>query len=469
MLNNVDTTKGLKSFTDDATASSIPLVQKVMLNDYRKLKNMTMECQLPTISSKESGKAFNTHKDLTDKTIFLEDAAGTHESCTVTSSQLTAITNCEFIRGLTSNVDFIGNISSAYDNDTLTVTHNKSMYKIFNPGYTGNDVNVGNKIVTFQIELTEPKTVNEIYVHFDKSIDIKVFGSNDGINFDELYNGSAQDEIITLTSTGEYKFYKMVPTTAAQYYYAFNLLIDGFHVDLTDSNLVMTDIKKVYRFPTIYFNDNAPLVPNLDEVYLSNDVCFIQYKDVVIKPCREIVTNIKFNSSNTKISEFTKYVYSLKLTTGNAIHTNNTSPSNEVSIGGNNSLIADDAYLAFDNDITTAAFTEDVDDTGVVDIQHIYKFDTPTTIYKLQSNYGLAAEAPKKYKVLGSFDGTDYVELLNVEQDISVDNYVSAESFEISKYDAYSYYKIAITGGTVSGKVSVNQYTLLKESSFDEF
>ena len=92
---------------------------------------------------------------------------------------------------------------------------------------------------------------------------------------------------------------------------------------------------------------------------------------------------------------------------------------------------------------------------------------TRSGIYKLQTDYGLAIEAPKEYTVSGSFDDATYVELLSVSQDVAIDDLSLTKSFDITKYDAYKFYKIHITLGNVNSNVSFRQYTLLKESAID--
>lgn len=467
MLNNVDNTNGLYSLTDDASASSVPLEQNISNNDYRKIKNMMMSCTLNDISSNKLGKTFDTSLELSNTDIILK-GDGSVEKYNVQASHITPITNCSFINNITNNVNHIGTIRSAHGGETLSTNHIAQVYEIFNPGYTGNKVYLGNKdLCRFQIELNEPKIVNQIYLKFDKTLSFKILGSTDGVNFDELYVGSAIDEIITIASPNSYRFYELAITMSSYYFYAFNLLIDGYNVNIPDTTI--TDIQNVYILPSINFNSEPLIVPKMDDIFLKDDHCLVYYDDIVIEPCREIITNVTFNSINNHILEFTKYIYYLDLINGSEIHTSNILPSNDVSFGGTNSLTAGDAYLAFDGDNISSAFTETTDETGIVDIEHIYKFDTPTTIYKLQSHYGLATSAPKKYKVYGSFDGISYVELLDVVQYIAIDDYISTKSFEIDTYDNYSYYKIHITEGNISSNVSINQYTLLKESLVDEF
>jgi hypothetical protein len=367
----------------------------------------------------------------------------------------------------------INNLPTTPVNRITSGNNYTAMWKILNLGYTTNDVYITRNTSAgwYIYEFLDSVIVKKVIFNTDIIQPITISGSNNGVNYTTLYTGTnpARSLVpITLTSTGNYKFYKIVMTGSDSYIWGLNFLGDGVSIDTTSITAGIIP-SGVYLMPDLKINNNnLAMVPErlvFDGVFPTiSAVC--DYDDITLVPTRTITTDITFKNTYDALTELTGLVYEIELVTGNAVHTANVIPLNQVSIIGNNALDNSLAYIVFDGDISTS-FSIDTDATGIVDISHIYKFDVPTIIYKLKSDYLLATEAPKKYTVSGSFDGVTYVQLLNISQYVSVDNLSLTKSFDIDKYDAYSYYKISITEGNISSKVTINNYTLLKEAEYN--
>lgn len=237
------------------------------------------------------------------------------------------------------------------------------------------------------------------------------------------------------------------------------LNVDVYEVDI--SGVENTEVIEFAITKPEHFINDVELVYQLEDIHIDrlSDFSIVKCDDLIITPTKSLVNKIKL-SLNSTIKEINYNVTEIDYEVGNEIHTSNVLPVNVITSVG--LTTPDDAYRVFDN-VDEPAFTEVVPADGVVDIQHIYEFDTPTTCYGFKFKVGSKETAPSNISMYGSLDGVEYTELKVVELDVGVDNIEFTKYFDVALCNDYTHYKITISAGTPDGVVSINKYELIKE------
>jgi len=212
---------------------------------------------------------------------------------------------------------------------------------------------------------------------------------------------------------------------------------------------------KVYVLPTVYMGD--VLCPykefffkeNGDDLYL-----FLSYDDITIFPSRTFDTKVYPGNTGSEFRELTFGYKRIEYSTHETLQTSNTSPNTITS----NWDVPDDAWKLFENIGISNASAE------LLNLEIIYEMIDPIEFYGINIDFNLAIDAPKHYKILGSINGSDYTELVDIVQDITIDNLSTSHMFKTEDYATYKYYKLHILSGIDNGTLNIQNVSFIKEA-----
>jgi len=432
------------SLTKDSDIISEPLTQLINENDLRKFKNIQMQM------------TFNQLQQSSDVDVLLTSEP---------------IISGDKLYDLDAETSFVAGTSTPVNTpDTIKYTLNKDLCNIENTaGYDLNRTSTSGAWITqgkhIIFELPNPVVVNGVYMNNGTvNNTINISASNDGVIYTHLADVSnASLSYTDIPNTIAYKFYKLSTDTKDGYLYNdFYFMCEGYSVDISAySN--GTNIPNIITLPSISIidtkdNTKYELVNNYINHISEAQLTYMHYDDVTIFPARETTNEIKLGVYDNIINEL-YYEYDT-LKTESIIQTDNSTPN---TITASSNITASNAYKIFDGDDTTVAYSVACDANGVVDVEHIVEFPTPTYIYKFGMVTGVASNAPKHYIFSGSQDNSTYTTILDITQNISVDNLELTKRYDPSKYVAYKYYKITILEGPASANVEALQYKLYEE------
>jgi len=215
-----------------------------------------------------------------------------------------------------------------------------------------------------------------------------------------------------------------------------------------------------YIFPRLFYNDVEAIL----DTYVFDDEIYLKYKNTTIPASRQIIPKLKFKLKNTRIDEIYFSIYDVDVIQPEALTSNN-GPIN--SVVGVNLANNDDAYKVFDGTETSIVVGTTGEDKSC-DLQHIYKFDTPTIVYKFGMFTEASENSPTKYKVFGSMDNSTFDELLDIDQELAIDNLDLEKRIETTKQKAYQYYKIQLLAGqTKNTDIKIKAYRLFIENPIE--
>lgn len=332
-----------------------------------------------------------------------------------------------------------------------------------------------NDHLTYQFHNNVPHVVHTFYYRSGTqwtTFDFLFQGSTNGLDYTTLltiYNtGSGAEHSYTIPSPGAYSYYRMKGLGTQSYIYDIRLYGEGFEIDTSSVTAGSVPNPAWSHTNRVRFNETFLVENNRDYVYgESADRLHVysQYDDCVFYPQREIVTTYDFKVAGNLMLEQTNQIFDLWLVQANVDHTANTSPANIVSVSGAQAPVASDAWKIFDGDVNTEGYNVATGVNGLVDITHTYTFDVPTRCYALEMTTSVFSQAPSKYYVEASMDGTtNWVQLLDVQQGIAADDLTLTKYFDGALYDTYKAYRLTVTeGNTANDFVTAKQYRLLQE------
>lgn len=240
-----------------------------------------------------------------------------------------------------------------------------------------------------------------------------------------------------------------------------NLDIENNILDTTavTSGAIPTEI---YILPSIYTNNIRHILNDEKTKYFTEQDgkvinCHIHYNELTIPFTRELLTKVELEIKDDQLDYMLFNNARTELISATAVLT-----SSSTEIISHSSNITD-PYKVFDGNTTESAYSIACADDGTVEIFHTYDFTDPVQIMKIKVFCNLAKNSPQKIILSGSTDNSTFVDLITLEQDIVIDNYIIDKRLEISKYANYRYYKVSVLKGPNSDNVSVNEYILLKE------
>lgn len=471
MLNGATSTGNiLLARNNNAVAISKEINQLLIDVDYRSIKNLMVHQLLANIVTRSniSIDSFNTSTPLSaGDEIIIKKADGKYYSLILDSNMITTnIDASNLIPVMISNNSPSGLLTPFSGSNSIylcfTTNKNNTSYSI------SNDI----KTFTYQFENNDPVLIKKIYCKLEISnSNCTLYGSNNGIDFTSLGTTNT-GKILTYSFTHDiaYSYYKFVfsnPSGYQTFVQNIELLGAGYTIDTSSitNGEIPTEVYKCnkFKFNEIYATEDISR-RHIEDSYSGYSKLIARYNDIIFYPARNIVTQVELPVAGNQITEVTAEIYKLDLKIGNEIHTANLTNGNLITVSGTNTIPLADAYKVFDGDSINDGFREPSGTDGIVDIVHVYEFDIPTTCYGINLVSGLAQEAIAAFKVSGSFNGIDYIELLNETQSIAVDNINLKRYFNINLYDAYKFYKIEVTkGNTENDFVSVKEYQLLTE------
>lgn len=456
MLTNVTATETeLIATGDNAVAISEPTVQQLTKNDFRSIAEYRGVENLNSLAISNTTTEIITLANLTDKTINVMDADNTIHELIVNSDMITSEVDVMLFTNIVNN--------DSYSKYAEVISSHPTYLYNYRALDAVQSTHMSYRSVTFGVKLNSVNKVNFVDLYVDCSAGYTLDVSEDGVEWTTIgtYSTNTVYTKVPITTDKEYSYYRVSAITHDLLVYTFNLYGTINTVDI--SSLSLTDDNIYCYIPNKHYINDLPLSVDYTNSFLNKDNGDFIFKldDIVFYPSRTITNKIELSDGN-RVTDMGYGYNDIDYEVGNAIHTSNVLPANTVTSVG--LTTSDEAYKVFDG-LDTPAFTEVVPADGVIDIQHIYEFDTPTICYRITMSTNTKESAPKDYTVSGSSDGTTYVELLSVQQDLGVGDIEITKSFDITKYDAYKFYKITLTKGTIDGTVSVNQYKLWKEKT----
>lgn len=219
---------------------------------------------------------------------------------------------------------------------------------------------------------------------------------------------------------------------------------------------------EIYILPSIYTNDIQHILNDeKTKYYIEQDTkiinCQLHYNELTIPFTRGLLTKVELEIKDDQLDYMLFNNARTDLVSATAVLT---SSSTEIVSHSSNLT---DPYKVFDGNTTESAYSIACAADGTVDIFHTYDFTNPIQIMKIKVICNLAKNSPQKVILSGSNDNKTFVDLIILDQDIVMDNYIIDKRLEISKYANYRYYKVSVLKGPKSDNVSVNEYILLKE------
>ena len=288
----------------------------------------------------------------------------------------------------------------------------------------------------------------------------KVKGARINGNNQSIFTFSADTVSCTTDITGETLYFMYDGTVHTMTNVTSTLNGTTYDVDVSSITAGGTPTSATIPY-IIKFND---IVATENFVNFNGSVVYFQYDNIVFDASRTITPEVNLKIKDMKVDEIAFRTYLVDLILPEPM-TSNTTPANSVT-GTNlndNSL----AYKVFDG-VSTGNVLGTTDTNNVCSLIHEYQFDNPTIVYKFGMFTAAAANAPATYTLSGSTDGTNYTELLNISQEISIDDLKLDKKIDTSLQAAYTYYKIEITSGNAaSTDIIVNQYSLYIENPTD--
>jgi len=470
-LTNVTSSGGyLLSLRQNSSAVSEPRTQQLIDTDYRKTKNSRIRWLLGNIgtSSFTVDTLTTSHNVEEGDLLIIQKPDQSFGEMIIPVGGTTPTQNASLVPTMISNSLPYGNcftnVGTAYyafdySPDTKTSRLSAAQY------------------VGYQFYGNEPKTVYAVYLKGTRTysgLDFVIEGSTNGLDYTVLYTGTNQGNDVyagmtfTLTTTGSYSFYRYRTTDYYVDIQEMRLFGDGVSIDTSSVTAGGTPNRTYSHNDNVNINNVQLVERNRDYSYGDSAdrlEVYSQYEDCVWYPSREIVTTYDFKVAGNMMLEQTDDIYDLWLKQGNATMTDNTSPRDSVALSGTFSpVVAADAWKIFDGDDTTESYSVTTGTGGACDFTHTYEFDTPTTCYAIRMTTSNFTQAPAEYKVEASFDGTSYVELLHITQGIAANDLTLTKYFDITKYDAYKFYRVQVLkGNTENDAVTAKQYVFLEE------
>jgi len=233
---------------------------------------------------------------------------------------------------------------------------------------------------------------------------------------------------------------------------------DGTFTYDVSSIIESRTIQLVCILPEVFINENN-MTRNHISIQKTSDKTyfFIGYDNITIEPTRKIITEVVFNKKDNTLLE--EYYNCIELQLKNIILKSNTDAGITLEASG---ITTQDAYLLMDNDLTTEAFSETSDADNNLNISYKLTLDNPRPFYNVFIKTLSAANAPQQYKFSGSLDDSTYIDLLTINQTLSVDDY--QQTHHLTNYDNYKYYKIEILKGpTASTDTKVAEIHFMDE------
>ena len=462
-LNNVISSGGyLLSQTSNSSAISEPRTQELIDTDYRRCKNTRVRWYHGNISANSIADTLRTSNNVEiGDLLLIRTSDGTIHDFIVNTT--TATQQANLVPTMTSTTLPYGIASGTVDNPYYAFDDSTSTYA---------NVGAGEWI---QYQFTDnPKTVYSFFIDRPNShtTTFVVEGSTNGLDYTLLTtvtNPPLGRSTYTVATPGSYSFYRL-RWTASNFFYlnSWGLLGDGIEIDTSTITGGETPDLVWAHTNRIRFNETFLVENHKDHVYGESGSrlhVYSQYDECVFYPQREIVVTYDFKVAGNLMLEQTNEVYDLWLVQGNVNHTDNISPANEVQVSGVDAPLAADAYKIFDGDINTEGYSIATGTGGLVDFTHTYIFDVPTRCYALEMTTSLYTQAPSKYKVEASIDGsTNWIVLLDIQQGVSANDLKLTKYFDGALYDAYKAYRIVVTeGNTDNDLVTAKQYRLMQE------
>ena len=306
------------------------------------------------------------------------------------------------------------------------------------------------------IAVGEPLTLSESDDDYRKVKGIMIRGDNQNIF---TYSTDIVSSPIDITGETLYVLYNNTVTAIPNV----TSTLNGTLYDVDVSSITNGGTPDAATIPYIIKFNNVQPPENLVSFEGSN--LYFKYDDVVFPASRTVTPEVDLKIKDMKVNEITFRTYLVDLILPEPM-TSNTTPANSVT--GQNLVDNNLAYKVFDG-VSTDNTLGTTDANNTCSLIHIYQFDSPTIVYKFGMSTSTAANAPATYTVSGSTDGTNYTELLNISQTISIDNLSIDRRIDTSLQSAYTYYKIEITSGNAANTdIIVNQYKLYIENPIDD-